>query len=226
MGHRIQPPLPALTGLISEGKFLKEWEKIRCDAKVTLYANGKTAASDMGEIQLTAKGVSGICVFNVSALASKHLHQGNRVELTINFMPHLEEGVYGWLEERCRTLSDMTLEEALESVFHYKLLFVLLKKAKTDRSARWKEMNETQRKVLCDAIERFRIPILDTESYDKAQVCTGGVSMQDIDPETMASTIISDVYFAGEILDVDGRCGGFNLAFAFVSGYIAGRSVS
>ncbi len=225
LGHRIHAPLPALTGLISEGKFLKEWEKIRCDAEVTLYVNGKCAASDTGEIQLTAKGVSGICVFNVSAVASRQLHRGNKVELSIHFMPQLQEGFYRWFDLRCQALPDMTLEEALESIFSYKLLFVLLKRAKAERNARWADMSEAQRKALCDAVEHFRIPVLDTESFDKAQVCTGGVPLAEISPDTMESVLVPGLHFAGEILDTDGRCGGFNLAFAFTSGYIAGKSV-
>ena len=225
LGHCVNNPLPALAGLVSEGKFLKDWEKIRCDAGVTLFANGKEVASDTGEMQLTAKGISGICVFNVSGRVSRLLYQGKRVEAVINFMPHLEEGFYAWMENRSRLLPDMTLEECLESVFHYKLLFVLLKKAGTDKGLRWKSLNDKQKKSLCDTVEAFRLPILGTENYDKAQVCTGGVSMQEINPDTMESTLVPGLYFAGEILDTDGRCGGFNLAFAFVSGYVAGKSV-
>ncbi|MBQ4087840.1 MAG: aminoacetone oxidase family FAD-binding enzyme [Clostridia bacterium] len=225
LGHHINRPLPALTGLISEGKFLKDWEKIRCDAHVTLYGNGKEISSDTGEIQLTAKGVSGICVFNVSGPASRLLEKGEKVELSINFMPHLEEGFYGWFDARSKALPDMTLEEALESIFSYKLLFVLLKRAKTERNARWSDLKEAQRKALCEAIEQFTIPVLGTESYDKAQVCTGGVPLKEISPDTMESAVVPGVYFAGEVLDADGRCGGFNLAFAFTTGYIAGKSV-
>ena len=225
LGHRIHKPLPALTGLLSEGKFLKDWEKIRCDAKVSLYANGNLVSDDTGEIQLTAKGVSGICVFNVSGLASGHLENGDKVELSINFMPHLEEGFYRWFDMRAQALPDMTLEEALESIFSYKLLFVLLKRAKVERNAHWSELREGQRKALCDAVEHFAIPVLGTESYDKAQVCTGGVPLCEISPDTMESNLVSGLYFAGEVLDADGRCGGFNLAFAFTTGYIAGKSV-
>lgn len=225
LGHTVNPPLPALTGIVSEGKFLKEWEKIRCDAKVDLIVNGKLIKSDTGEIQLTAKGVSGICVFNISGLASRHLYKGGKAEIDINFMPHLENGFYNWFEERCNKQADMTLEMALESVFSYKLMFVLLKRANADRSMRWADMDKSQRQSLCNAVEHFRIPVLDTESYDRAQVCTGGVPLSEVNPETMESLVAPGLYFAGEILDADGRCGGYNLAFAFISGYIAGRSI-
>ncbi len=225
LGHTVNPPLPALTGIVSEGKFLKEWEKIRCDAKVTLIANGKSIKTDIGEIQLTAKGVSGICVFNVSGMASKCLYNGDKAELDINFMPNLDNGFYAWFDKRCASHPDMTLEMALESVFNYKLMFVLLKRANADRNMRWSAMGESQRKALCDAIEHFCIPVLHTESYDKAQVCAGGVPLEEINPDTMESNLVSGLHFAGEVLDADGRCGGYNLAFAFISGHIAGRSV-
>ena len=89
----------------------------------------------------------------------------------------------------------------------------------------WVNMNNSQRRSLCDVIEHFRIPIIDTENYEKAQVCTGGVPVSEINPANMESLVLPGVHFVGEVLDVDGQCGGYNLAFAFVSGYVAGKSV-
>ena len=225
LGHSVNQPLPALTGLISNGKFLKDWDKIRSDARVTLIVNGKALKSDTGEIQLTSKGVSGICVFNISGLTAKHIHQGDSIELEINFMPNLEKGFYEWFDTRCSNFLDMTLETALESIFNYKLMFVLFEKAKVNRDMLWANMNNSQRRSLCDVIEHFRIPIIDTENYEKAQVCTGGVPVSEINPANMESLVLPGVHFVGEVLDVDGQCGGYNLAFAFVSGYVAGKSV-
>ena len=128
--HSVNQPLPALTGLISNGKFLKDWDKIRSDARLTLIVNGKALKSDTGEIQLTSKGVSGICVFNISGLTATHIHQSDSTELKINFMPNLEKGFYEWFDTRCSNFLDMTLETALESIFNYKLMFVLFEKAK------------------------------------------------------------------------------------------------
>ena len=104
-------------------------------------------------------------------------------------------------------------------------MFVLFDKAKVNRNMFWANMNDSQRQYLCDVIEHFRIPVIDTEKYERAQVCTGGVPVSEINPHNMASLILPGVHFVGEVLDVDGQCGGYNLAFAFVSGYVAGKSV-
>lgn len=224
-GHSINTVLPALTGLMSSGKFLKEWEKIRCDAKVSLFADGKFVKEDIGEIQLTSSGISGICTFNISGMVAKCMENGKKVSVKINFMPNLEEGFYGWFSNRCAILSDPTIEEALESIFNYKLMFVLLKIAGISKDDSWYKLSENKKQMLCKTIEEFNLDISGTEGFERAQVCTGGVPLGEVNPYTMESTVQSGLYFAGEILDVDGRCGGYNLAFAFISGYIAGGCV-
>lgn len=225
LGHKVNPVYPALTPLISTGKFLKEWEKIRSDATVTLSVDGKTVKEDTGEIQLTSSGISGICTFNISGCAAKSVAEGRNVKVYINFMPYLEDGFYNWFSTRCSVLVNPTLETALESIFNYKLMFVLLKKAGVSKGDFWFNISEDKKRTLCKVIESFPLDIVGAESFDKAQVCTGGVSLSEINCNTMESLICKGLYFAGEVLDVDGRCGGYNLAFAFVSGYIAGRSV-
>lgn len=225
IGHSVNKVLPALSGLVCEGRFLKEWEKIRCDASVSLCVNGKCVKSDTGEIQLTNNGISGICTFNISGQAAKNLYLGNKVEVIINFMPELKDGFYNFFSERCAVMGNVTVEQALESIFNYRLMFVLLKRAGISKTSFWWSLSEREKKSLCEAVEKFKIKVCGTESYDKCQVCTGGVPLLEINRETMESLKTEHIYFAGEIIDVDGRCGGYNLAFAFISGYIAGRSV-
>lgn len=222
LGHSINAVCPALTGLVSYGKFLKDWEKIRCDAKVSLFVDGEFVKEDTGEIQLTSTGISGICTFNISGKAAKAIAENKKVAVSINFMPYLEKDFYTWFDERCSKLKNATLEQTLESIFNYKLMFVLLKAAGVDKNDIWLKMNENKRKALCDVIEQFPLEITNADNFEKAQVCTGGVPLGEINPYTMESVREKDLFFAGEILDADGRCGGYNLAFAFISGYIAG----
>ena len=181
--------------------------------------------ADLKEIQLTKNGISGICTFNVSGLASKNLALGKHVEAIINFLPHLDNNLYDWINDRAEKQAGKTIEELFESIFNYKLMFILLKSANISKDSKWDELSENRKRNLCDKIENFKLDITATESYDKAQVCTGGVSLSEINPVTFESNIIPGLYFIGEILDVDGKCGGFNLAFAWISGYLAGRGV-
>jgi len=223
-GHKINPVTPALTQLICNEKFLKDWENVRCDAKVSLVINGENIKEDSGEIQLTSSGISGICTFNISGLASKNLALGNKVDVIIDFFPQIDD-LYTWVNERARKLKNNTIEEMFESIFNYKLMFVLLKLSNISKDSRWDELNEDKKSALCEIIKKFKLHITDTESFDKAQVCTGGVSLTEIDPYSFQSKLVPNLFFVGEILDVDGRCGGFNLAFSFISGLIAGRGV-
>lgn len=224
-GHKVNSVLPALTQLKASGKFLKEWENIRCDAQVTLIVNDKKVKEDLGEIQLTGSGISGICTFNISGLASKNLAMKNNVEVIINFLPHLEGKLYDWVTSRANELNDKTVEELFESIFNYKLLFVFLKLAGISKDKKWLELSEKNKRELCEIIECFKLDIIGTESFDKAQVCTGGVLLSEINPINFESKIVPGLFFTGEILDVDGKCGGFNLAFAWISGFLAGRGV-
>lgn len=223
LGHKINDVTPSLVSLISNDKFFKEVENVRCDARVSLYINNQQIKEDVGELQITKYGVSGICIFNVSGLASKNLSLGNKVSIKINFMPFLENGFYAWFCDREKRIKNKTLEEQLESLFNYKLLFALLKKAGLKKEDKWPLMSEKEKITLCKCVENFEVTIEETENFDKSQVCTGGVSLKEINPLTMESKIVPNLYIVGEVLDVDGECGGFNLAFAWITGYLAGR---
>ena len=139
-------------------------------------------------------------------------------------MPYLDN-LYEWIKDRAKKVKDKTIEELLESIFNYKLLFVLLKSANISKDSKWDDLAEAQKRDVCSRIESFKIDIKETSSFDKAQVCTGGVSLSEINPVNFESTIVPGLFFIGEVLDVDGKCGGFNLAFAWISGYLAGRGV-
>jgi predicted Rossmann fold flavoprotein len=221
---KVNPVTPSLVGLKIKSSFLKDWEGIRTDAKVELYIDGIKQTEEIGEIQLTDYGVSGICIFNISGLASKSLYDKKKVSIKINFLPFLKDHFYDWFSKRNETIKNHTIEELLESVFHYKLMFVLLKEAGIDKKKTWDELNMQEKRCLQEKIEALELMVIDTLSFDRAQVCTGGISLKEINPFTM-ETKIEGLYITGEVLDVDGKCGGYNLAFAFITGYIAGSNI-
>ena len=218
--HKINPVLPSLVPLKTNKE---DWNGVRCDALVNLYINDKLVKQESGEIQLTDYGVSGICIFNISNIVSKNLYLKNKINLKINFLPTINN-VYQFIEKRNKLLNNYNIEELLESLLPYKLLFVILKKSKIKKEECRNNLNIEQKNNLCKNIESFELEVMDTLSYDRAQVCTGGVSLKEIN-NNMESKLIKDLYIIGEILDVDGICGGFNLAFAFITGYIAGSDI-
>lgn len=222
-GHIINPVLPALVAINSNEKFLKEWSGVRCDVKLNLYINNKQVKEEFGEIQLTESGLSGICTFNLSGLVSKALYNNKNVIVKINFVPYIYN-FKEFFEERDKNIPNRTIEELLESILNYKLTSVILKKSNIKSDSYWKNLTENEKKNLINNIESFEIEITSTNSFDKAQVCAGGISLNEISSK-MESIYSDGLYFIGELLDVDGKCGGFNLAFAFITGYIAGSSV-
>ena len=225
LGHTINLVTPSLTPLKGEEDYFKEWNGVRCDGKLSLFIDNEKVSEEIGEIQLTDYGISGICTFNISGLATKSLEQKKKVTVNIHFLPFLTIPFYDWFTMRNETIPNHTIEELLESLLPYKLMFVLLEKAGIHRKDEWKLLSESKKRKLSNLLEAFELEITGYLSFDRAQVATGGISLSEINPNTMESLITPNLYLAGELLDVDGKCGGFNLAFAFISGYLAGRSI-
>ncbi|MBR4619215.1 MAG: aminoacetone oxidase family FAD-binding enzyme [Bacilli bacterium] len=221
LGHTIVPVRSALAPLVLNETFLKEWDGVRSFGKVSLKVDNNILKEEIGEVQLTKYGISGICIFNLSSKASLKLQENKRVFLNINFFNETNN-FYEFLEKRNR--DNKTIEELLESIFNYKLMFVFLKKASVDKDSYWSELSEEEKQKLVQVIINFEVEVVGIVD-DKGQVCAGGVSLDEVNDKTLESNIVNNLYFTGELLDVDGMCGGFNLAFAFMSGYLVGRSI-
>lgn len=215
--HTINEIKPSLVPLKLEGNYLKDWDGIRTLAHVKLINDNKIIKEETGEIQLTNYGVSGICIFNLSGKLK------NKSSLEIDFLPNINN-LYNFLTDRDKEIGG-TVEDILESIFNYKLMFVLLKKSGIKTNTKWNELKETEKHKLCETIKNFSANIIGTLDFDRAQTCSGGIPLNEIN-ETMQSKYNKDLYFTGEIIDVNGDCGGYNLAFSFITGYICGRNLN
>ncbi|WP_194609097.1 aminoacetone oxidase family FAD-binding enzyme [Clostridium vitabionis] len=246
LGHPIVKPLPALVQLrCREEAILSGWAGIRFHGRVTLEiserdnlsgdhpgsgtdgASGNLSPSDEGEIQLTGYGISGIPVFQVSRFAARALDAGRSVRARLNFWP--DEGVEdirARLLARRRDLGDCYSSELLIGWFHRKIGDTLLSLAGIPRNIRISEVTDRMLDTLVPEITSFPLTVTGTNSFAQAQTCSGGVDTAEVDPETMASGLVPGLYFAGEILDVDGICGGYNLHFAWRTGEIAGEAAA
>lgn len=221
--HKVNPVLPSLVSLKSDNKNIKEWAGVRCDVNLSLYVNDELIKEEFGEIQLTEDGISGICIFNISSIVARSLYNKNKVKVKINFVPSIND-FQKFIENRNKLLIDFNISELLESVLNYKLTSVILKKSNIDKNTYYNKLSEDEKKLLTNNIISFELEINDTNTFDKAQVCTGGISLKEIN-EDMSSIFDNNLYFIGECLDVDGICGGFNLAFAFITGFIVGDKI-
>ena len=207
LGHSVTPLSPALVQLKCQEDFYKQLSGIRTDGIVRLYVDGQLAAEDQGELQLTAYGISGIPVFQVSRFAGLAMQAGRKVEAELDLMPSMS-GME--LEAYFRAFSP----ECYGGLLNKKLLALLLKRYGKEPGR------------LAAGVKSFRTRIKAVNSYENAQVTAGGVDTRQIDPCTMMSKIVPGLYFAGELIDVDGSCGGYNLQWAWSSGYVAGRSAA
>lgn len=228
-GIDIVKPLPALVQLKGKEKFFKKWNGIRADAKVELYENGIKKIEDVGEIQLTDYGISGICVFNLSGMAIRGLDKGNKEQVKINFLFNIglneKEDLVKWMDMRNERIQGRTIYELLYGVLNKKLVDILLKEANVDESLVWNNLSEKEKIEVAKIIVDLKIDITGSNSFDKAQVCSGGVSLKEMNLLTMESKKVQNLFIVGELLDVNGDCGGYNLEWAWITGMIAGKSV-
>lgn len=231
LGHKIKKPLPALVQLKCNGDFFKGIAGVRTDVRVSLYTVGKNGeleallATDSGELQLTDYGISGIPVFQVSRYAAEALDRRKRVMAVVDFMPdYTEEEVFRILEEQRNYLYDRKAGDFLNGLFNKKLAALFMKAARIKPDLDVAVVSNKKLGELVEVIKEMTFEVTGTNSFDKAQICMGGVPLSEVDAATMESRLVPGLYFAGEILDVDGICGGYNLQWAWSSGHLAGVS--
>lgn len=215
LGHKIYPVLPALVPLTGQGDYFRQWAGLRMEAQISLYLDGKQTRQERGEVQLTDYGVSGIPVFQLSRYAVEAIHENKEAELFLDFFP---EGSARQLESLLRKRKSLRpykeWTEILMGIFPDKFCPLAIRRVKG------KNPDEFARR-LARSIKRWRVSIKGWQDYKYAQVCMGGVDFRQVNARTLESRLHQGLYFAGEILDVDGACGGYNLQWAWSSGAVA-----
>lgn len=205
LGHQIIKPLPALVGLRCKGSH-NVWAGVRIEGAVTLCINDLPLKTEKGELQLTDYGISGIPVFQLSRYAVRAIDEGCRVTLLVDFFPEFtKEAFAALLDKRKKDCPYKNDKELLTGLFPDKLTGVFIKE-----------------KNLIQGVKEYRLQVTRAHSLESAQICSGGVDVSDICSSTMESRLCPGLYFAGEIMDVDGACGGYNLQWAWTSGALAG----
>lgn len=223
MGHHIIKPLPALVQLRCREKFYKQISGVRMDGDVSLWCGGRELARDQGEIQLTDYGISGIPVFQVSRFASRALDSGQKVTAILDFYPEeTSKETRKRMEERKLSCSEKAVEEFFTGWFHKKMAALFIKLAGLEPVKQVRLLTEEELDVLTKIIKEFHTEITAANPFENAQICCGGADVREVDPETMESKKKKGLYLIGELLDVDGICGGYNLQWAWSTGAIAG----
>ena len=226
-GHHLSPVVPALVQLHAKSSVFKKVAGVRTQAKVTLYVNGQNVAEDTGELQLTDYGISGIPVFQVSRYAAKGLYSKQEVTAEIDFLPEMtEEQFSDFFAMRMHTQGRKKAADFLVGIFHQKLSSMFLSIAKISPDVPMNEVDDKQLHILRQLCKHFKVDICKTNDFAQAQICAGGVKTNEINSNTLESLRVNGLYITGELLDVDGICGGYNLQWAWATGYIAGKNAA
>lgn len=229
LGHTIVTPLPALSALTVDDNRWKLPSGIRISCKASLYIDQKCAACEQGELQITDYGISGIVIFQFSRIAARALAGRKQVEVILDFKPDMEmEKLVCFLQNRFQSIYHVhkTLGECLSGFLPDKLIPVILKRSKANMEQKCKLCNFNQIKRIAAQLKHYTVTITGTKDFSSAQATAGGVAVGEIAAGTMESKMVSGLYFAGEIVDVDAKCGGYNLQWAWSSGYAAGHAAA
>ncbi|ERK68986.1 flavoprotein family protein [Leptotrichia sp. oral taxon 215 str. W9775] len=224
LGHSVTKLSPSIVQLKTEKHQVKGLQGIKTDAAVTAYGDNKKICTYDGELLFTDYGISGNVVFNISFVMPLY----KNVEFEIDFMEKFDYNeLYEMLKERKRILSHLTMENYFNGMINKKLGQFLSKVSGIEKLSKpVKDLNDSDIRKLCTVLKKYRVKILETTGFKNAQVTAGGVSLDEVNTETLESKIVKGLYFSGEVLDVYGECGGFNLQWAWASGYIAGENAA
>lgn len=223
-GHRFTPVYPALTYLTVPSGDIAGLKGIRLKTRISLSVNGTCQAGEEGEILFSDEAVSGIAAMQLSLIAAPLLGGRNRLELVIECCAG---DVLNQLKTRRELFRNRTLEDFLTGMTVKRVALLALKRAGlTPLSRRVSSLTGSELVALAKELTAWTLPITGTGSFRDAQVMLGGVSTYEFNPETMESKLAPGLYCCGEMLDVTGKCGGFNLEWAWASGMTAGRKAA
>lgn len=223
LGHRIVPTVPALTALRCGEAFLKQAAGVRCEACLTLSVDGNIVSVSQGELQLTDYGISGIPVFQFSRIAAYALREKRKVTAEIDFMPGGmdRENDKAFWAQRWQRQKQQRMEQFVTGIVNKKVGLMLLKRAGIGETETADRIDPSRRQKLEALFRSLKVTVRETNSFEQAQVCAGGVDFGEV-TEDLQSVRVPGLFFAGEMLDLDGICGGYNLQWAWSSGAVAG----
>ena len=224
LGHHCTKLMPSLVQLKTELAPVRGLKGVRANAVTELRANENVLAKSRGEVQFTEYGISGPAIFEISRAAAS-APEGS--ELHLDLLPELQSDML--LSALCLRIvrqPHLACADLLTGTLHNRLGRVLLRSIGVSENAPLHELRWAQLAALTEAVHDFVLPLTGTMGMDNAQVTAGGMELGEFDPETLESRIVPGLYACGEVLDIDGDCGGYNLQWAWSSGHLAGKSAS
>ena len=225
LGHNIIEPRPSLAPVIAKEKIVKDLEGLSLkNVEISIFEKGKKIDSRFGEAIFTADGLSGPIILDLSKRIGEELP--GDIELKIDFKPALD---FKTLDQRVQKdfqeRSNKLFRNSLDNLLPQKIIPVIVKLSKIDSEKKVNLITKEERKRLLHLLKEFTLSVKSLYGYDKAIITAGGVDLKEVDPQTMKSKIVDNLYFAGEVLDLDGPTGGYNLQVCWSTGFVAGEGV-
>lgn len=227
LGVSIKKIYPALTALTLKGKYMKDWAGVRVVGHIALMENhNNIIEQESGELQMVDYGISGIPVFQLSHHVGRRLDDGKELTLILDCLPdYSDEELKQEIERRRNEFKPCSLGDLLEGILPAKLMSALLKEAgiKASRDSKFVTDKEIDQ-IVCQ-MKHKELEIQGVRPFENAQVTTGGVLLSELDINRMELFKYPGIFIVGELANVDGICGGYNLQWAWSSGYVAGKAV-
>ena len=227
-GHKIIEPFPAIVQIKLNAPYLKAVKGVKFIGKASIISNNKVLRCESGEILFTEYGISGPPILQLSRIAGEAEIKHKKTSIVLDMFPDIDESsLLNMLKRRTGYDPGKPLDFSFIGFLNKRLIPVVLKAAGiSDINKECKSTSEDELYNIVKIFKEWKIEITGTQSYSDAQVTAGGIDVSDVNSVTLESRLAGGLYFAGEVLDIDGDCGGFNLQWAWSSGYIAGMNAA
>ncbi len=226
-GHSIIPAYPSLVQLEIDAKVVHKMAGAKVDGEVTLFINHQKELTTKGDILFTNYGLSGFAILDISQAASKALLEFNHVSVSLNLLPRLtQQQIAAHINAVAKRMPAFTLLNILVGLLPIKIATNVLEYLDLSPQTQCSEVNTKTAKKIANCIGNWRFEVEETHGFRHAEVSGGGIDTQEINPKSMESLKQKNLYFVGEVLDVVGRRGGYNFAFAWASAFVCAKSVT
>ena len=226
LGHHLIEPFPSLVQLKLAEPFLKQIKGIKFEGDAEIIVKGKTLAKAQGELLFTEYGMSGPPIFQLSRMAAERLKMNQEVWVKVMLINHMpKDKLINYVTKRWQDNPEKNVSFSFVGFINKQLVPVLLKQAGIeDINKPVALLTAREKENIINILQDWRFKVTGTNTWTAAQVTAGGIDVRDINQNTMESKLVPGLFFAGEIMDIDGDCGGYNLQWAWSSGYLAGKS--
>lgn len=227
LGHTVTDIFPGLVQLKLESNLLKSMDGVKFFGIAGIYINNKLVLEDSGDILFTSYGISGPPILQISRTALEHMNKGNEVWLKVSIIhTKNQEELFQYLINRFKLMPNKVIEIGLIGLINKRLIIPILKEINIEKNKKVSALSKDEILKLSQILTSWSFKVIGSQSWGNAQVTAGGVNTDEVDSKTMESKLVEGLYIVGELLDIDGDCGGFNLQWAWSSGYIAGLNAA